>query len=323
MEEFYPPIEPHHTGFEPVNGGHSIYYEECGNPEGLPVIYFHGGPGVGCDEKDRRLFDPEKWRIVLIDQRGCGRSVPYGCIENNTTDDLARDIWNIRRRLGIKKAVLFGGSWGSTLALYYAIRFPEDALALILRGVFLGMREELDFLYKGGNGLFYPEAWERFLANVPENRRDDILGYFYERMSTGSTEEKQRFAFEMSRFEENLLHLEPVSQEEVDKETGKAHFESTGLLETYYFVNNCFMEEGFILNNVTRIPKVPISIVQGQYDMVCPPQYAYRLRRALENTGHEVAWNLVIAGHSKSDTALRSKLIEETNHIHTLLAQTP
>ena len=319
--DFYPPIEPYHTGFKLVDGGHSIYYEECGNPDGYPVIYFHGGPGVGCDKNDRRLFDPAKWRIVLIDQRGCGRSVPYGCIENNTTEHLAWDIWNIKRRLNIRKAVLFGGSWGSTLALYYAIRFPEDASAIILRGIFLGSKEELDFLYKGGNGLFYPEAWERFLANVPEDRRDDILGYFYERMSTGTTEERRRFAFELSRFEENLLHLEPVSPEEVDRETQDAHFESIGLLEAYYFVNNCFMEEGFLLKNAGHIPKVPISIVQGQYDMVCPPLYAYKLRRALEQTGHEVAWNLVLAGHSKSDPALKTKLIEETNRIHSLLTR--
>lgn len=319
MDCFYPPIEPRHHGFLPVAGGHSIYWEECGNPHGIPAFIVHGGPGVGCDEKDRRLLDPKKWRIILFDQRGSHRSVPFGCVENNTTEDLARDMWNLRRELGIQKAVLFGGSWGSTLALYYAIRFPEDVTAIILRGIFLGEKRELDFLYTGGNSLFFPEGWERFIGNVPLERRNDILGYFYERMITGTQEERNQFAFEMSRFEENLLHLEPPSQEKVDKETEDYPYAALGLLECHYFVNNCFMEEGFILKNTNRIPKVPISINQGRWDMVCPPDAAWRLKKSLETTGHKVAYNILQSGHSKSDSAMTIKLVEEGNRIHALL----
>lgn len=323
MEGFYPPIEPRDHGFLPVDGGHSIYWEECGNPDGVPVLYIHGGPGIGCDEKDRRLLDPDKWRIILFDQRGSHRSVPFGCVENNTTEDLARDMWNLRRKLGIKQAALFGGSWGSTLALYYAIRFPEDVLAMVLRGIFLGEKTELNFLYNGGNGLFFPEGWERFLQNVPPERRNNILGYFYERMTTGTQEERRQFAFELSRFEENLLRLEPLSEADVDKETKDCAYETTGLMEAYYFVNKCFMTEGFILNNAARIPKVPISIVQGRWDMVCPPDAAWRLKKALEATGHQVDYNIVQAGHTKTDPAMLKKLVEEGNRIHALLTQTP
>lgn len=320
MNGFYPPIEPYNHGFLPVPSGHSIYWEECGNPKGIPVLIVHGGPGCGCDEKDRQLLDPKKWRIVLFDQRGSRRSLPFGKIEDNTTEDLARDMWNLRRELGIKKTVLLGGSWGSTLALYYAIRFPEDVMAIILRGIFLGEKAELDFLYKGGNGLFFPEAWERFIENVPPERRDNILGYFYEIMTKGTPEEGKRFAFEMSRFEENLLHFEPPTQEEVDKETEDYPYLALGLLECHYFVNNCFMEDGFILKNTNRIPKVPISINQGRWDMVCPPNAAWRLKKSLEKTGHKVAYNILQSGHSKSDSAMTKKLVEEGNRIHTLLA---
>ena len=319
---FYPPIEPYAHGFLPVAGGHSIYWEECGNPDGIPVFIVHGGPGCGCGEKDRRLLDPEKWRIILFDQRGSHRSVPFGSIENNTTEDLARDMWNLRRELGIKQTVLFGGSWGSTLALYYAIRFPEDVLAIILRGIFLGEKAELDILYNGGTGLFFPEEWERFIGNVPPEKRNNILGYFYERMTTGTQEERRQFAFELSRFEENLLRLEPLSEEEVDAETKDYPFESIGLMEAHYFVNNCFMKDGFILKNTDRIPKIPISINQGRWDMVCPPDAAWRLKKSLEATGHQVDYNILQSGHAKTDPEMLKKLVEEGNRIHSLLAQT-
>ena len=320
--DLFPQITPYNTGYLPVSGGHSIYYEECGNPEGTPAFIVHGGPGVGCDEKDRRFLDPQKYRIVLFDQRGSNRSKPFGKIEFNTIEHLAMDMWWLRRHLNIKKMLLFGGSWGTTLSLYYAIRFPSDVLGMILRGIFLGTKEEIDFIYKGGNGLFYPEAWERFLANVPENRHADILGYFYERMLSGTKEEKTKFAFEMSRFEEALLHLEPQPDKNVDQETQDCPYAALGLLEAHYFMNDCFMADGLILNNIKHIPNVPISIIQGQYDMVCPPLYAYRLRRALEYTKHnQVAWNLALAGHSKSDKAIKEKLLEEGDRIHALLVQ--
>lgn len=323
MDGFYPPVEPYNHGFLLVDGGHSIYWEECGNPDGVPILYVHGGPGVGCDEKDRRLLDPKKWRIILFDQRGSYRSVPFGSVKNNTTEDLARDMWNLRRELGIQKTALLGGSWGSTLALYYAIRFPEDVSAIILRGIFLGEKSESDFLYQGGNNLFFPEAWERFIGNVPQKKRNDVIGYFYERMTTGTQEERRRFAFELSRFEENLLHLEPPSEEEIDAETKDYPFESIGLIEAHYFINNCFMPEGFILEHTNRIPKIPISIIQGRWDMVCPPDAAWRLKGALESTGHQVDYNIIQSGHSKTDQAMLKKLIDEGNRIHALLTQTP
>lgn len=320
--DLYPEIEPYNTGYLLVAGGHSIYYEECGNPDGYPVLYVHGGPGAGCGEKDRRFINPEN-RIILFDQRGCGRSKPFGSIQNNTTDDLLSDMWNLLRHLGIKKTIPFGGSWGSTLSLLFWIRYPEMVSGVILRGVFLAEKSESDFLYNGGVELFAPYKWERFIGNVPQNKRHDPIRYFYDRMINGDNrEERRKLAYEMSIFEESLLSLGPVSEADVEKGLVDYPYEALGLLEAHYFVNDCFIPEGFILNNIHRVSKVPVSIIQGKYDLVCPPLAAYKLYKTLAANDIPVDLHLVVAGHSKTDIEIRKNLISETNRICELVKNT-
>lgn len=321
MNELYPSTEPYDAGYYYTSQRHCVYFEQCGNQSGYPIFFLHGGPGAGCTKEDRRFFSPEKWRAILFDQRGCGRSKPLGYIEQNTTHHLACDIAGMMKGWDIDKAVIFGGSWGSLLALYFAINWPEKVAGLILRGVFLGEKSELDFLYKGGNKMFFPEAWERFLQNVPPEKQNDILGYFYERMTSGTEEEKNKFAFELSRFEEHLLRLEPRTDQQTDEETEQWPYAALGLLEAHYFVNNCFMDESYILDEIHRVPKVPISIVQGRYDMVCPPDAAWRLTKALRNNDCPVKLNIVQAGHDRFEPAIQEKLIMETNRIHSLITQ--
>lgn len=315
-DNLYPEIEkPYNSGFLMVGGGHSIYYEECGNPDGYPVLYVHGGPGASCTTKDRRYINPEN-RIILFDQRGCGRSIPFGSVKNNTTDYLLSDTWNLLRHLRVRQAIMFGGSWGSTLSLLFWIRYPEMVSALILRGVFLAEKSEWDFLYNGGVNLFAPHRWERLLESIPPNQHHRVVQYIYERMiNSNNPKERRKLAYELSAFEESILSLETSSEKDIENELTDYPYEALGLLEAHYFVNDCFIPEGFILDNIHRVSKVPVSIVQGKYDLVCPPLAAYRLFKALKANGIEVDLNLVTGGHSKSDSEIKKKLISETNRI--------
>ena len=312
--ELFPETELYDSGYLPSVDGHEIYYEQCGNPNGHPVLFFHGGPGAGCDVKDRKYFDPKKWRVILHDQRGCGRSEPFGEIKNNTTQDLVKDAKRLTDHLGISKAVFWGGSWGSTMALLTAIEYPELVSGMVLRGIFLGERGELDYSINGLPARHYPEKWFRFIKDVPLIYYLDPVPFFLKKILYGTSEDHARFSRQWSNFEDACLRLVPLTYEEIEKGTSRAEAEAIALLETYYFVNNCFIENGFILKNVYKIPKVPVSIIHGRYDVICPAMSAWKLRQALE----EPAQLHIVesAGHSKSDPEMRKMLLSETERIY-------
>ena len=312
--ELYPEIEPRNQGFLQVSAGHDVYFEECGNPEGSAVLFVHGGPGAGCSKNDRRFFNPEKYRVILFDQRGCGRSKPFGETNYNTTPDLVSDMELLLRELGVKRVKIFGGSWGSTLGLVFAIKYPEMVTHLILRGIFLAEEEEIRNSYITGNmvSLVFPEIWERYLSLVPAEQKDDPLAFYAEMMVSEDPLVRAFYAYEWARFESALLHLKPPTDAELNEELRKEPFEALSLLELHYMRNSCFLENGYIIENVERIKHIPTYIVQGRYDMVCPAKSAYRLWLALDK---KPKIHMTFAGHSKSDTETRSKLLEIMNFL--------
>jgi len=307
----YPKIEPYNWGYMDVGAGHKMYYEECGNPNGRPILFVHGGPGAGCDEESRRYFDPKKWRIILFDQRGSGRSKPFGSIRQNTTQALVSDMTKLLDSLGISKVVLFGGSWGSTLSLVYAIEHPERVAGMVLRGIWLANKEDIDHYIRGGSALWYPDVWERFASLVPEKHRSDPLAYYYKKMTSGPIKERESFAYEWARYELSIIHLRQLSGKKLDGEIRSYPYLSLGVMEAHYITNSCFFDENFILSNIEKIPQVPISIVHGRYDAVCPTKGAWRLAQALPNA----RFNLVLAGHSGSEPEIQKILLRETNRI--------
>lgn len=324
-QELFPSIRPFNKGFLNVSGGHKIYYEECGNPKGLPVIFFHGGPGAGCGTKDRRFFDPEKFRVVLFDQRGCGHSRPTANIKENTTWHLIRDAQDLLEELNIEKALAFGGSWGSTMALLFAIAYPGSVSGIIARGIFLGEQSEIDYSENGLIAQHFPQAWERFVSPLSLDEREDPLLSYYTKLFREKTNPKKlkKLFYEWARFEDAHLKLVVPSQKQMDREYAKAKYKeikAISTLEIYYICNNCFLKNGYILNNTSWIPRnIPISIVHGKYDVICPPKSAYRLYMALEK--HNVQLHWTHAGHSKSDPETQQKLISETNRLYTEITQ--
>ena len=310
----YPPIKkPDFSGYL-QRGAHEVYFEICGN--GYPIIFLHGGPGAGCSPWHRRLFDPKKWRVILFDQRGSGRSRPFGCIKQNTTQDLVGDIKALLDFLKIKKAVLFGGSWGSTLALIYAVNHPETVSAMILRGIWLGEKSELNYYTRGGVKMNFPEAWERFTYQVPAKYRNNPLPYYYKKLTAGA-KERQHYAYEWARYEESALHLKELSEKKLDKETKDGSFVSLAIMEAHYCLHHLFIEDGYILKRVKKIKEIPAVIIQGRYDMVCPPDAAWRLHKQLSNSN----LRMVLAGHSASEPEIQRALIQETNLIYDQVAK--
>lgn len=314
----YPEIkQPFDCGYLNVDCGHKLYYEQCGNPEGKPIIYLHGGPGAGCSPTDRRFFDPEKWRVILFDQRGCGRSTsPENRLYANNTWALVEDIRNILRYLGIPKTAMFAGSWGVALGLAYSIMFPRTVTGMILRGIFLGEKSECDYLYQGGVEQFAPMQWARFIKHVPPDKRNDVLKYYYETMKSGDEATKKLLAYEMAFFEESLMRLNALQNHEIEEELKDYDCTAIGLLEAHYFINDCFMEKGYILDNAPELPDVPITIIQGKYDLVCPPVSAYRLFEALVKANKNVDLFRPLAGHAKSDTEILRLLLSQTNALY-------
>lgn len=310
VDGLFPPIKPYNSGYLAVGDGHEIYHEECGNPNGVPVLYLHGGPGAGCDENTRRFFDPKKCCILVFDQRGSGRSKPYASTNANTTQHLVDDINKLLSKLGKEKVVLFGGSWGSTLALVYAIMHPERVLGMVLRGIFLS--ESLECLdYLGGQTAHsrFPEICERFLNNVPEDARRNPADYYFAMMTSGDKKTRRKFAYEWSFYECARLQLVPPPEDELRKEILSESFVSLAIMEAHYIRNLCFLKDGFILENVHRIPHVPISIIHGRYDDVCPVESAIRLHRVLPRS----KLHIVTAGHSRTDPEILEKLVSETD----------
>ena len=300
----YPPVEPFDQRVIEVGQGHRIYVEQCGNPEGIPVLVLHGGPGGGCSPAMRRYFDPKVYRVVLYDQRGCGRSRPHASVEGNTTWDLVADIEVIRGVLGVDKFILFGGSWGATLALVYAISHPAKVRHLVLRGVFLMTRSELDWFYGGGAARFFPDLWARFVAPIPEAERGDLIGAYHRRLFSGQVLEETKAARVWSAWENALASVEG---EGMGGDSPADYARAFARLECHYFQNAGFLpEDGWILKNRGKIEGLPVTVVQGRYDMICPPEAAWALTRGW--AGAEL--RLVgMAGHALSEAGISAELV--------------
>lgn len=306
----YPEIEPYHTEMLPVSDIHTLYVEQVGNPEGRPVVFLHGGPGGGCSTQYRRYFNPEKWRIILFDQRGCGRSTPFAELKENTTWDLVEDIEKIRQHLGIESWAVFGGSWGSTLALSYAVTHPEKVTAMFLRGIFMLRKKEIDWFYQEGASKIYPDAWEHYLAPIPEKERDNLVQAYYKRLTSNDAEERKAAAKAWSVWEASTSKL--IQDNQMMDAFGTDDFsQAFARIECHYFINGGFFDEdNFLLNKVSRIRHIPSIIVQGRYDIVCPAESAWELHKAWPEAEFHMIAN---AGHSLSESGIAKVLIEATD----------
>ncbi|HEX4299309.1 MAG TPA: prolyl aminopeptidase [Gammaproteobacteria bacterium] len=309
MAEFYPVLEPYATHRLPVGGGHELYVEECGNPKGVPAVFVHGGPGGGCNADSRRFFDPRRYRIVLFDQRGCGRSRPHASLEHNTSQDLVADMESIRVRLGIDRWLVFGGSWGSTLGLLYAETHPQQVLALVLRGIFLATKSELDWFYRGGISHIFPDHFADFVAPIPAGERGDLVRAYHKRLTDKDPDVQRRAAEAWSMFEARCSTLLP-SESLVNYFTEPDVAIAVSRIECHYFINDCFLAHDQLLRDVERVRGIPAAIIQGRYDVVCPPSAAWRLKQAWP----EVDLRFISdAGHSASEPSTRSALVEATD----------
>lgn len=306
--DLYPAIEPHRQGILPVAPPHQLYWEESGNPQGVPVVFLHGGPGGGASPAHRRFFDPAHYRIVIFDQRGAGRSLPLACIDNNTPDALVEDIETLRQYLGIENWLVFGGSWGSTLALHYAQKHPQRVTGLILRGIFLMQRYEIDwFLY--GMRTIFPDAWQRFADIIPHAERDDLLSSYYRRLTDPDRSVWVPAARAWCAYETACSTLMPPAETSgvmMDEQQALA----LSRIEAHYFQNNQFWPDDALLRGIDAIRHIPCVIVQGRYDIVCPPITAEQLRR------HWPEADLVMvpdAGHSAMEPGIRAALVAAAN----------
>jgi proline iminopeptidase len=307
MRELYPAIEPYRQGMLKVSNLHTIYFEESGNPQGKPVVILHGGPGGGSQPLYRQYFNPDLWRIVQFDQRGCGKSNPHAELTENSTWHLVEDIETLRNHLKINSWVVSGGSWGSTLALAYSETHPEYCQALILRGIFLLRRKELEWFYQEGAGYFFPEAWEQYVELIPPDERHDMIAAYYRRLTSDDHHVRSQAARAWSVWEASTSKLIPDL--ELIARFGTEDFaDAFARLECHYFMNRgFFMSEMQLLENIDRIRHIPTTIVQGRYDVVCPMFTAWELHQAFSEAEFIVVPD---AGHSMTEVGIRSALIE-------------
>lgn len=312
MHRLYPPIKPNRTFWLAVDGQHEIYVEESGNPRGIPVLFVHGGPGAGCEDKHRSYFDPTLYRIVLFDQRGAGKSRPHASLDDNTTPLLVSDMERIRNELGIDKWVLFGGSWGSTLSLVYAETHPERVLGLILRGIFLCRPQEIHWFYQDGAHRLFPDYWQDFIAPIPENERHDLLHAHHRRLTGNDEVARMRSAEAWSVWEGRTATLLP-KKEVVDFFSDPHVALSLARIEAHYFVNHIFLRPNQILHDAIRLKNIPGIIVHGRYDMVCPIESAWDLHHAWPEATLEI---IPDAGHSASEPGIVDALIRATISMH-------
>ena len=310
MRTLYPEITPYHTDKIKVSEIHTLYFEECGNPNGRPVVFLHGGPGGGIQPSYRQYFNPEKWRIILLDQRGCGQSAPFAELRENTTWDLVADIETLRQHLNIEKWAVFGGSWGSTLALTYGITHPESCTAFFLRGIFLLRKKEIDWFYQEGCSKIYPDAWEEYLKPIPLNERGDLVQAYHQRLTSPNAQVRRSAAKAWAIWEGSTSKLIP--DDKMIEHYGEDNFaEAFARIECHYFTNKGFFtEDNFLLNNVHKIRHLPAVIVQGRYDVVCPCENAWDLHRAWPEAELKIIPN---AGHSLSEIGTTDALIEATD----------
>lgn len=314
MRQLFDEIEPFDAGYVKVSDIHSLYYEQVGNPDGKPILFLHGGPGAGIDENCRRFFDPKFYRIILFDQRGCGKSRPFAELQENTTWDLIKDIERIREHLDVDDWVVFGGSWGATLSLIYGIKHPERIKGLILRGIWLSRETEIDWCFRGGAKRFFPEAWDGFIAPLKNPDKESIIQQYYD-IFTGSDQLAKEIAAKgWSVWEASISKL--VQSQDLIEEFSDFHKStSIAMIECHYFINNMFGEsENYILENIEKIAHTPTYIVNGRYDMVCPVESAYELYKALDNATFETT----ITGHSSSEPEIIDRLINATEQFKKL-----
>jgi proline iminopeptidase len=310
MHELYPPIEPYNKGSLQVSDLHTIYFEESGNPTGEPVIFLHGGPGGGLESVYRQYFEPQKWRIIGFDQRGCGKSTPHAELRENTTWDLVDDIEKVREHLRIEKWVVFGGSWGSTLSLAYSQTHPNRCKGLILRGIFFLRQKELRWFYQEGASYIFPDAWENFVKQIPIDERADIISAYYKRLTSKDTQTRIEAARSWAVWEASTSKLYQ-DQELLHKFEQNQFAEAFARIECHYFIERGFFDdEEQLLNNVDRIRQIPSVIVQGRYDIVCPMISAWELHRAWPEAEFIVVPD---AGHSMTEPGIRSVLVEVTD----------
>ncbi|MEW7994739.1 MAG: prolyl aminopeptidase [gamma proteobacterium symbiont of Clathrolucina costata] len=309
MKDLYPAIEPFTSQMLPVGNGHRLYVEQVGKPDGIPVLFLHGGPGAGCEPYHRRFFNPDHYRVVLFDQRGCGHSTPHASLEANTTWDLVGDIERIRQQLNIEQWLLFGGSWGSTLALAYAQSNPDRVTGMVLRGIFLCRDEEISWFYQHGASRVFPDYWEDFIAPIPQQERDDLLHAYHRRLSGENDIDRMAAAKAWSVWEGRTASLHPnpaVVSFFSDPHTAL----SLARIECHYFVNHAFLRPNQLLLESDRLADIPGVIVQGRYDLICPMTSAWELHRAWPGSELKVIGD---AGHSAAEPGIRSALIEATD----------
>ena len=303
-------MRPYDKGFVRVSGGHRLYYERCGNRNGVPAVFLHGGPGTGFVEKHKDLFDFRLFNVLFFDQRGAGRSRPFGSIRQNTTWHLVRDITRLLDRFKIEKAVFYGGSWGSTLGLVYAIEHPERVAGLVLRGIYLSNAAGEDWYLKGGVATFAPEAWERFVSLVPPERRGDIAGYYRRKMLSTSGAVRRKFCYEWSRYEMSIVALK-VDENKIDEMMREYSYESLAILESHYVTRNCFLPPNFFLKHAARLSRIPVSIVHGRYDLICRPIEAWQLHRKIRGS----RLHMVVSGHAAMEPAMKATLKSELRRV--------
>ena len=310
MKQLYPEIEPYNQFDLKVSDLHTIHIEESGNNNGKPVIFLHGGPGGGIEPVYRQYFDPEKWRIIVFDQRGCGQSTPHAELQENTTWDLIADIEKIREHLEIDKWVVFGGSWGSTLSLSYAITHPDRCKALILRGIFMIRKKEINWFYQDGTSNIYPDAWEHYLRPIPEDERHDLVAAYYKRLTSNDDSVRIEAAKAWSIWEASTSKL-IQSEESIHAFEDAKVAEAFARIECHYFTNRGFFDtDEWLLENVDKIRHIPTVIVQGRYDVVCPMISAWELHRAFPEADFEIVQD---AGHSMTEKGIAAKLVEYTD----------
>jgi proline iminopeptidase len=310
MRELYPEIEPYDSGMLEVDARHRLYYEQCGNPQGKPVVLLHGGPGAGCSAKMRRFHDPAHYRIVLFDQRGSGRSTPHADLVDNGTWDLVADIERLREKLGIERWQVFGGSWGSTLALAYAEAHPRRVMELVLRGIFMLRRWELEWFYQEGASRLFPDAWEQYLAPIPEVERGDLISAYHRRLTSPDEATRLSAARAWSVWEASTSLL--LQDEAFIDGHRDAHFAlSFARIESHYFVHGGFFDvEHQLLRDAHRLQGIPGAIVHGRYDVVCPVQNAWDLHKAWPQAKLVITPN---SGHSAYEAENTAALVEATD----------
>ncbi len=311
MLNLYPEIHPYAQHTIEVESPHSLYVEESGSADGIPVLFVHGGPGAGTEAWNRRFFDPQLYRIILFDQRGCGRSKPHCCLENNTTDKLVEDIELIRKKLKIDKWVLFGGSWGSTLSLVYAQTYPKQVLSLILRGIFLCRKEEVQWFYQQGANQIFPDYWKDFIKPLDQQQQENILSSYHQLLHDNNEVKQLSAARAWSLWEASCSTLQP--SQSLRTHFAQAHTAlSLAKIETHYFINDSFLSKNQILSQMDRLKGIPGIIVQGRYDMVCPLTSACELHHNWPESRLEI---VVSAGHSAKESTITDALIQATNEV--------